>query len=344
MRDPAPTTRVLRADPADPTAYAAAIAEAARLLRAGRLVAFPTETVYGLGADALDAAAVAAIFAAKERPSFNPLIVHLADASWLPRVVRDVPPLAVRAAAVFWPGPLTLVLPRGPAVPDAVTAGLDTVGVRVPAHPVARALLQAADLPIAAPSANRYTRVSPTTAAHVLDQLAGRVDLVLDGGTAEVGIESTVLDLSGPHPVLLRPGGVSHAQLEAHLGPIARLAADPSGDTARRSPGLAERHYAPRARLRPFVADERPAVWQELRERHARGDRTGLLAFTIAGATAAFVKELPSDPAACARDLYAALHALDAAGCAEAFVERPPAAPAWEAIADRLARAGLGRA
>jgi L-threonylcarbamoyladenylate synthase len=337
-----PNARVLPADPAHGEAYAAAIAEGAARLRAGGLVAFPTETVYGLGANALDAAAVRAIYAAKGRPSFNPLIVHLADVGWLPRVVREVPPVATLLAAAFWPGPLTLVLPRASTVPDEVTAGLDTVGVRVPAHAVARDLIAAADLPIAAPSANAYTRVSPTTAAHVVQQLGDRVDLVLDGGPAAVGIESTVLDLTTSPPTLLRPGGVSHAELERVLGPVARLAKAPQGEAPRRSPGLVDRHYAPRARLQRFPATERAGVFAELRQRTERGERTGLLAFDTDGAVAVCVQRLPRDPVGCARALYAALHALDAAGCTFAAVEALPAGAAWEAVADRLARAGLG--
>lgn len=335
--------RVLPADPANGEAYAAAIAEGAARLRAGGLVAFPTETVYGLGANALDAAAVRAIYAAKGRPSFNPLIVHVAALDWLPRVVREVPPMVAKLAAAFWPGPLTLVLPRGPNVPDEVTAGLDSVGVRVPAHGVARDLIAAAGVPIAAPSANAYTRVSPTTAAHVVQQLGERVDLVLDGGPAAVGIESTVLDLTTTPPTLLRPGGVSHAELERVLGSVQRLAELPAADAPRRSPGLVDRHYAPRARLQRFVAAERARVAAELHARRAGGERVGLLAFQAAGDEADCVQLLPGEPAGCAQRLYAALHALDAAGCTFAFVEALPAGGEWEAVADRLARAGLGR-
>jgi L-threonylcarbamoyladenylate synthase len=332
--------RVLLADPADAAAFAAAIAAAAEILRRGGLVAFPTETVYGLGADALDPRAVARIYAAKGRPSFNPLIVHLAAADQLPRLARTVSPLAQRLAAAFWPGPLTLVLPRQAVVPDAVTAGLDTVGVRVPAHPVAQALLVAADIPIAAPSANAYTRVSPTTAAHVVSQLGDRVELVLDGGAAAVGIESTVVDVSGDRPVLLRPGGIAAERIEALIGPLARAGAV-VGDAPRPAPGMVDRHYAPRARLQPFVAAERPAIWRQLAERAAAGRATGLLAFEVEGAVATVVQRLPRDADGCARQLYAALHALDAAGCELAFVERLPDEPAFEAVADRLRRAGL---
>lgn len=344
MPDPAQRPRVLRADPADPAAFAAAIAEAAAVLQRGGLVAFPTETVYGLGANALDEAAVARVFAAKSRPANNPLIVHLADAAQLPRVARRVPPTAERLAAAFWPGPLTLVLPRRAEVPDAVTAGLDTVAVRVPSHPVAHALLAAAAVPIAAPSANPYQRVSPTTAAHVVALLGDRVDLVLDGGPAEVGIESTVVDATTSPPVLLRPGGVDAAAIERVVGPLRRGAPDADETEARASPGLSRRHYAPRARLVPFAAADREHVHRRLAEAHARGERAGLLAFDVRGAVATAAIEMPRDAEGYARALYRALHALDDAGCVVAFVEAPPDAPAWEAVADRLRRAGLGEA
>ncbi|MFW6201455.1 MAG: L-threonylcarbamoyladenylate synthase, partial [Gemmatimonadota bacterium] len=199
--------RVLTVDPESPDP--AAIDRAARALREGRLIAFPTETVYGLGADALDADAVRRIFEAKERPPRNPLIVHVADAAAARGLVERWPPAAGRLADAFWPGPLTLVLPKRPEVPDEVTAGLPTVAVRVPSHPVARALLLAAGVPVAAPSANPFTGVSPTTARHVQSGLADRIDLVLDAGPTPVGIESTVVDLSGPKPRLLRPGMIS---------------------------------------------------------------------------------------------------------------------------------------
>ena len=230
-------TEILQADPAGVT-------RAAELLREGKLVAFGTETVYGLGADATNADAVAAIFVAKGRPRFNPLICHYPSAE---AAFRDVAADA-RAQAVaraFWPGPLTLILPRRPGCPVALLtgAGLDTLGVRVPDHPVAAMLLRQAGRPVAAPSANRSGHVSPTSAAHVLDGLDGRIDAVLDSGPCAVGVESTVLDLSGSQPVLLRPGGVTLEALEACLGPVQRGA--PIGDEALRSPGLLASHYAP---------------------------------------------------------------------------------------------------
>jgi L-threonylcarbamoyladenylate synthase len=336
-----PPLRILRADPSDPVAFAVAIAAGAQILRCSGLVAFPTETVYGLGANAFDAAAVRRIYAAKGRPSFNPLIVHLADSDWLPRVVTAVPEIAKRLATAFWPGPLTLVLPRHADVPVEVSAGLPTVGVRVPAHPVATALLAAADLPIAAPSANLFTRISPTTAAHVIAQLADRVDLVLDGGATAVGIESTVVDVTGPTPVLLRPGGVAAAAIEAVVGPLARPA-ELGGDAPRPAPGMIERHYAPQARLVGFASSERAQMQAALRQLANAGQRAGLIAFDVVGGDAAPAIQMPADAVGYARRLYAALHQLDEAGCRAAWVELPPSTAAWDAVRDRLRRAGLG--
>ncbi|HEX5520066.1 MAG TPA: L-threonylcarbamoyladenylate synthase, partial [Longimicrobiaceae bacterium] len=222
-------------DPSAPAA--AALARAAAVLRRGGLVAFPTETVYGLGANALDADAVRRIFAAKGRPSYNPLIAHVAGAAAARELVTAWPDAAEQLAAAFWPGPLTLVLPKRAIVPDVVTAGLDTVAVRVPAHPVAHALLAAAGLPVAAPSANRFTQLSPTTAAHVERALGDRVDLILDGGPTTVGIESTVIDLSGERPVLLRPGSIALDALERIVGPLERPAAS-AAEAPRPSPGM----------------------------------------------------------------------------------------------------------
>mgnify|MGYP002780695115 CR=1 FL=1 len=229
----------------------AALARAAERLRAGGLVAFPTETVYGLGAHAMDAAAVARIYATKGRPAHNPVIVHVADEAAARAITAGWPPIAAQLAARWWPGPLTLVLPRADGVPDIVTAGLAKVGVRVPAHPVALALLRAAALPIAAPSANRSDAVSPTTAAHVRESLGDAADvLLLDGGPCTVGIESTVLDVSGDVPVLLRPGGIARTAIERELGIAVRLAGEAARDDApRTSPGQLAKHYAPRARV-----------------------------------------------------------------------------------------------
>lgn len=247
-------TRVLPVDPAQPDPHA--IAMAAEVIRAGGLVAFPTETVYGLGANALDAAAARRIFAAKERPASDPLIVHIAGMEQLPQVAAAVPELAWRLAARFWPGPLTLVLPRQSIVPNEVTAGGETVAVRMPSHPVALALITAAQTPIAAPSANRFSRPSPTTAQHVLDDLRGRVEIVLDGGPTEIGLESTVLSLLGETPLVLRPGGVSLEELREIVPNVAvrQLARNvEAGGEVLASPGMLMKHYAPRVPLLVFT-------------------------------------------------------------------------------------------
>jgi L-threonylcarbamoyladenylate synthase len=238
------------------------LARAAEFLRAGGLVAFPTETVYGLGANALDAAAVRKIFAAKDRPAWDPVIVHLASREMLPLVAASTPPGFEKLAARFMPGPLTLLLPKTPAVPAEVTAGRSLVGVRIPAHPVAQALIRAAGVPVAAPSANRFGRTSPTTAAHVLADLDGRIDAVLDAGPATVGVESTVLDLSTIPPTILRQGGVTREQIETVIGPVRVFrpsdaglppppadAAFAAAQAGLPSPGTSLRHYAPRARM-----------------------------------------------------------------------------------------------
>ena len=341
--------RILVADPALTAAFDAAIDEAAAVIRAGGLVAFPTETVYGLGANAFDADAVRAIFSAKGRPAFNPVIVHLSDASELPTVAREIPPVARLLAGTFWPGPLTLVLPRRDEVPDVVTAGLPGVGVRVPSHPVARALIARAGVPIAAPSANPFTRVSPTTAAHVAREMGSTVPLILDGGPTDVGIESTVLDVTGARPVLLRPGGVSREAIERVAGPIDVLAHAPAGDDPRPSPGLIERHYAPRARLVRLESTHPSAIARQLADAAPAGNRVAILwrqgsvlprEVDYAG-PAPLLVALPSDAQGYARELYAALHRIDVAQCEVALVEPPPAEPSWEAVSDRLRRAGL---
>jgi L-threonylcarbamoyladenylate synthase len=326
---------VLVIDPTTPDE--ATIERAARLLRDGALVAFPTETVYGLGASALDAAAVRRIFGAKGRPSYNPLIVHVADTAAARALVREWPAAADRAATAFWPGPLTLVLPRAESVSDAVTAGLDTVGVRVPAHPVALALLRAAGVPIAAPSANRFTRVSPTSAAHVQRGLGVAVDLILDGGVTPWGIESTVLDLSGAAPRLLRHGAVSLDELRAALGPVEDATQQRSGGAAMPSPGMLDRHYSPAAEVRVFRAVEDAA--QRALEEAARGRRVGALLLRASLPSLHEVVALPDDARGYARLLYASLHALDEAGCDVILVEDVPDTAEWAAVRDRLRRA-----
>ena len=337
-------TRVLRVDPRSPDP--AALEEAAAVLRAGGLVAFPTETVYGLGAHALDERAVRGIYEAKGRPGYNPLIIHVADADAARRVVREFPEQAERAARAWWPGPVTLVLPRRPEVPDAVTAGLDSVAVRVPAHPVALALLRASGLPIAAPSANRFTELSPTSAAHVVKGLGDRVDLVLDGGPTDVGIESTVVDLTGDVPVLQRPGLVTREELERVLGPVALPAAVPVGEAPRSSPGMIERHYAPQAELRLVDQREGAPLLDRALAAEREGRRVGVIAIGgDASIDAADTlppgrwRALPNDAAGYARELYAALHDLDDLGCDLVLVQAVPQDEAWAGIRDRLRRA-----
>jgi L-threonylcarbamoyladenylate synthase len=310
------------------------IAHAARLLRSGRLVAFPTETVYGLGANALDASAVERIYAAKGRPHYNPLIVHVVDVAAARHLVREWPEQAELLANAFWPGPLTLVLPKRPMIPDAVTARLPAVAIRVPAHPVAQALLAEAEIPIAAPSANRSMLLSPTTGAHVESSLGEAIDLILDAGPTLVGIESTVIDLSGPEPKLLRPGTISLPQIEAVIGTVG-TAGRVSGPTARVSPGMLERHYAPRARLLLSSAAELPALFDRWRA-SVRSIGALVIDAPIEGP---HVVRMPAEPLAYASKLYAALHDMDEAECDVVVVENVPDDPAWLGVHDRLTRA-----
>ncbi|HEU4699532.1 MAG TPA: L-threonylcarbamoyladenylate synthase [Gemmatimonadales bacterium] len=321
---------ILPVDPAHPDP--AAIARAAGVIRRGGLVAFPTETVYGLGADALDAAAVERIFQAKERPGYNPLIVHVPDAEAARALTRVWPEAATRLAERFWPGPLTLVLPKRPAVPDRVTAGLDSVALRVPAHPVALALLRAAERPIAAPSANRFTQLSPTTAQHVAKGLDGRVELILDGGPTTVGIESTVVDLTGPRPAVLRPGILGRDALAAVIGALDTPDVVRADEAPRRGPGMLDRHYSPRATVRLFDpgAGTPPLPPDAV---------SGALLLRAPDPGVDHPVVLPADPEGYARELYAALHRLDDLGCALVLVERPPDGPAWAGVRDRLERA-----
>jgi len=342
-------TRCLKVNPEHPEPDV--ITEAAAVIRGGGLVAFPTETVYGLGANALDAQAVAGIFRAKERPSCDPLIVHLADADQLPSVVAGVPDIARVLVAEFWPGPLTLVLPRGPQVPDEVTAGGDTVAVRVPAHPVARALITAAGVPIAAPSANRFGRVSPTCADHVMADLSGRIDLVLDGGATQVGVESTVLSLWPDTPTILRPGGVARESLERLLGSVdVREPSSGEGETLV-SPGTTIRHYAPRAKT-TLYRGEREAVLARIRrdvsDYVAEGVVVGVL---VADEDLALLTDLPAvyrsvgsmtSMEQIAQQLFASLRSLDAAGVTVILARDFGPSGLGLAIRDRLTRAAAG--
>jgi L-threonylcarbamoyladenylate synthase len=310
---------------------------AVALLRQGELVALPTETVYGLGADALNPEAVAKIFAAKGRPSDHPLIVHLPDAEQLTLWARDIPREAIALARAFWPGPLTLILKKEEGVPDIVTGGQDTVGLRVPNHPVALALLRAFGSGVAAPSANRFGRISPTTAGHVRQELGDRVPLILDGGPCEVGLESTILDLSRDVPVILRPGAIGVDDIARVIGRRPRLPGEMEEMTAApRVSGALAAHYAPRTPLE--LVDS-----ASLSSRLLAGDvvlaRTAQPADLPAGVQWV---PAPADAAGFAHDLYARLRALDEAGCTRILVEAPPVTPEWAAVADRLGRAAVG--
>ena len=306
---------------------------ALEILEAGGLVAFPTETVYGLGADGLCTAAVARIYAAKGRPSTNPLILHVSGLAMARAVVRRFPAQALALAEAFWPGPLTLVLPKGACVPDAVTAGGDTVALRIPAHPAALALIRTFGRPLAAPSANRSEHVSPTTAAHVAEDLGEAVDLILDGGPCERGLESTVLDLSGTEPRVLRPGPLPPALLARVLGRTPRLGADAHHGVAP-SPGLSPRHYAPRL---PVVLTAEPEAelaratgpqgWLRL------GDPPAALPDSVV------CRALSGHPDLAARGLYAALRELEALPLVRIVADLPPDTGPWLALRDRLTRA-----
>ena len=301
------------------------VARAAQILRAGGLVAFPTETVYGLGADASSAAAVARLYAAKGRPADHPVIVHFADAAAAFEWAREVPGAARKLAAKFWPGPLTMVLKRSPKAQDFVTGGQDTIGLRVPSHPVARALLREFNGGIAAPSANPFGGISATASAHV----DVKADLVLDGGASEVGIESTIVDLSQDRPTILRPGHVKAAEVEAAIG---EKLYDKTADSPRHSGGL-ERHYAPRTPaqlVQSYELDATIAKWK---------DRVAVLAFSRPDERVDFWLRMPKDPAAYAQRLYAALRELDGAACERILIEAPPDSAEWTAVRDRLFRA-----
>jgi L-threonylcarbamoyladenylate synthase len=331
-------TDVFRIQP--PAADRDAIRRAANVLRRGGLIAFPTETVYGLGANALDRDAVARIFAAKGRPPNNPIIVHVANVEHARELAGEWPPSAERLAERFWPGPLTLVLRKDVSVPDIVTAGAATVGVRVPAHPIALALVETAGLPIAAPSANRSNEISPTTAEHVQKSLGEAADIILDGGPTPGGLESTVLDMTVSPRRLLRPGLVAPAEIEAVIGPIQRGPIS-SLEVTRplSSPGQLLRHYAPRAPMECVANGGRSRVEQLV----AGGGRVGWLAlgndaWPIPGVTTI---EMPANASDYAAQLYAALHMLDDLGVERIVVDLPPDDEKWLAVRDRLRRGSV---
>lgn len=293
------------------------IEHAVALLRQGMLVAFPTETVYGLGADATSADAVARIFSAKGRPSTNPLICHVAGVMVARRYAKSWPAKAQQIADAFWPGPITLVVEKTPDICDLATAGGTTVGLRAPAHPLTLELLRRFDRPLAGPSANRSTRVSPTTAQHVRDELGNAVDYVLDGGPCSVGIESTVLDVTTDPPTILRPGGISREQIEVIIGPVRAGHHVTPTNVAAASPGQQAIHYAPQTPAYRFESNQRQAI----------------------DARNAVVLECGPDPIAYARTLYDRLRNLDALGLTAIYVEMPPDEPRWLAVRDRLFRA-----
>lgn len=308
------------------------IQRAADIIRRGGLVGMPTETVYGLAANALDPQAVARIFEAKERPAFDPLIVHLPDVSWMPRVATEFPELARRLADRFWPGPLTIILPKTAAVPDLVTSGLPDVGVRIPRHPLAIELLRLSDCPVAAPSANLFGRISPTSAQHVADQLAGRVDYILDGGSCGVGVESTVVRVF-PRPCLLRPGGIGLEDLIEVMGPIEIVAStDHPGEAPQSAPGMLPQHYAPRT---PLILD--PPAGQIL------SGRWGLLCLQGPPASSEFFAQEILAPdgnlQVAAANFFAALRRLDAIGLDGIIAESFPETGLGRALNDRLRRA-----
>lgn len=300
------------------------LAKAAAILRNGGLVAFPTETVYGLGANALDGRAVDRIFEVKGRPASSPLIVHVGSIEMARSLALEWTELADKLARAFWPGPLTLVVPKQPRIPDNVTAGLATVGLRQPDHPVAEALIREAGVPIAAPSANRFTGISPTTAEHVLKSLGDRVDLILDGGATRIGIESTVLSLAGDRPRLLRPGMLSREDIEAVAGEIE--VGDITAEGAHPSPGLHRKHYSPMTPVRLIEGDRLPSG-------------SGAYLWLTHPLPAHHSQQMPPDAIGYAATLYDTLHQLDERGFDWIAIEKPPNWPEWAGVLDRLTRA-----
>lgn len=310
------------------------IDKAVAILKRGGLVAFPTETVYGLGADAANPAAIKKLYAVKGRPIDHPVIVHLADMAQLPQWAREVTPAAQKLAQKFWPGPLTLILRRAPGVSDAITGGQDAIGLRIPSHPVAHALLEQFGGGIAAPSANRFGHVSATTAGHVRQEFGDSVGLVLDGGQSDVGIESTIVDVTGERPSLLRPGHISAREIEQTVGaPVAA----PHGASPR-APGTLAAHYAPRT---PLMVMEGYLLLELATSLTRQGKRVAVLTRSLLQPVVPGLTwtAAPRDAAAYAHDLYANLRALDAAGCDAILVEKPPQQPEWAAVNDRLGRA-----
>jgi L-threonylcarbamoyladenylate synthase len=327
-------TIIVDAERPDPDA----IRKAGEIIRAGGLVAFPTETVYGLGANALDEVAVRSIFEAKGRPSNNPVIVHVSSVEQAKTLVAKWPASAQKLADRFWPGPLTFVLPTTYDVPRVVTAGGTTVAIRMPSHPVARAVIEAAGVPVAAPSANASSRISPTSAQHVLRTLDGKIDLVLDGGSTFGGIESTVIDLSQPVPRVLRPGLITLAQLVEVVEDVTDRAIHVAGPL--RSPGMMERHYAPTAPVTLSPPEYAPAMVAALRQKNLR---VGWLRMgQVDDVSDQFLIPMPLDAAGYAAKLYESLHLVEQMGVERIIIDMPPDLPDWRAVRDRLTRASAG--
>jgi L-threonylcarbamoyladenylate synthase len=330
-------TRVVAIDPVTPDRVA--IAEAASIIRAGQLVAFPTETVYGLGADGLNPIALGHIYAVKGRPSDNPLILHIASRDQLSLVAADIPTIAHRLVQAFWPGPLTLILPKTSGVPDLATAGLTTVAVRMPAHPVALALIRAAQKPLAAPSANRSGLPSPTTAQHVFDDLRGRLPLILDAGPSHIGLESTVLDVTCTPPVILRPGGIAREDIEGVVGHVPEAMSEAQ---RRRSPGTRYRHYSPHTRVL-LLEDARAETLQAaVAKALQHNERVGCLLHRLEPdqlSPLVKVTRLSGSVADYAQGLFSALRALDGLGLDVIVVEGVAEQGLGVAVMDRLRRA-----
>jgi L-threonylcarbamoyladenylate synthase len=333
------TTKILPTH--TPALFAAAVKRAVESLRAGEVVALPTETVYGLAANALDEKAVAKIFRIKGRPADNPIIVHVASVEMAKRCVNDWPGNADRLAKAFWPGPLTFVLPRAKEIPDMVAAGGATVGVRWPGHPFIQAVIRQCDFPLAAPSANLSSRISPTNAGHVRKQLGGKIPLIVDGGQSQVGIESTVLDLSVSPPQVLRPGMIHAESLAAVVGEVRSAKCEVRSGENLRSPGLLNKHYSPKAKLVVLSWRDEADLKSQLVTRHLSLVTCHVIAHTHVPSAENFahVSVIPHDAEAFARAIYAELHRGDEAGAELIVVEAPPELPEWSGIADRLKRA-----
>jgi L-threonylcarbamoyladenylate synthase len=326
-----------------PELFRAALAAAAEQLKSGEVVALPTETVYGLAANALDPVAVEKIYEIKGRPAKNPVIVHVASLEMARECVTHWPNAAEQLALSFWPGPLTLVLPRSGTIPDVVTAGGPTVGIRWPSHPFMQGVIRACGFPLAAPSANLSNEISPTSASHVLQKLGHKLRLIVDGGQSQVGIESTVVDLSQMPARVLRPGIIHAESLLAVLGAGNLLSSMEAKEPAAvlRSPGLLRKHYAPRARMIVLAWSNESDLLRQLHERSLPVEKSHIIAYSQIPSDIAFsrVCVIPHDPEAYARALYAELHRCDEEGAELIIVENVPDAPAWRAIADRLERA-----